>query len=60
MLHFIVHQFCLAKFFASLMETPENSTKIPSAKPGKLIAEGENMKLFSDFFCFYTTAESQK
>jgi hypothetical protein len=50
----------LAKFFASLKETPENSTKIPSAKPGKLIAEGENMKLFSDFFCFYTTAESQK
>ena len=34
MLRFIIHQFCLAKFFASLKETSENGTKMPSAKPG--------------------------
>ena len=30
----VVGQFCLAKFFASLKETPENGIKKPSAKPG--------------------------
>ena len=34
MLRFIIHQICLAKFFASLKETSENGTKMPSAEPG--------------------------
>ena len=34
MLRFIIHQICLAKFFASLKETSENGTKKPSVKPG--------------------------
>jgi hypothetical protein len=34
MLHFIIHQFCLAKFFISLKETSESGTKNPSVKPG--------------------------
>ena len=37
MLQFIVHQFCLAKFFASLKETPENGTEKPSAEPGNRV-----------------------
>ena len=36
MLQFIIHLFCLAKFFASLKETSENVTKKPSAKPGTI------------------------
>ena len=37
MLRFIIHQICLAKFFASLKETSENGTKKPSAKRGNRV-----------------------
>ena len=33
MLRFIIHQICLAKFFASLKETSENGTKSPRQSP---------------------------
>ena len=48
MLRFIIHQFRLAKFFASLKETSEKQHKKVLGKAWKSGAEGESLKLLKE------------
>jgi hypothetical protein len=53
MLQFIVYQFCMAKFFASLKEAPENGKKKPSAKPGNRMPRVEVLNYLKKVALFF-------